>query len=232
MWKLYFHMFKVIIGNEQSEDDLEEGGYGFEFLPIMLSFFQNCIAFGGDAFFQFEHEQDTPFSLLSKSITRILAIEKNIGDMYTSSVCVMKLVGTVLENCTGKIDKYLPDFVSLLYNELDEKPTSRLYKSAILQAFAMLFVYNTTLTYDSLEKLGQTEAMLKTFFSEMNIFRKTYEIRRVLYGIACILANDPRNAPEILSTEIEAMMHTSIVLIDTYVGAKEKEIKKEVVCIN
>jgi hypothetical protein len=64
MWKLYYHMFKIIIGNEGDEVDEEDGGFGFEFLPIMQSFFQNCIAFGGDDLFSFEHEGETPFLLL------------------------------------------------------------------------------------------------------------------------------------------------------------------------
>jgi hypothetical protein len=64
MWKLYYHMFKIIIGNEGDEVDEEDGGFGFEFLPIMQSFFQNCIAFGGDDLFNFEHEGETPFLLL------------------------------------------------------------------------------------------------------------------------------------------------------------------------
>lgn len=91
-------MLHSIIGNENDEVDNADGGYGFEFLPTMQSFFQNCIAFGGDAFFQYEVDGQTPFNLLSKSVSRILDIEKNLGDMYTSSVCVMKLIGTVLEN--------------------------------------------------------------------------------------------------------------------------------------
>lgn len=227
MWKLFFHMFKIIIGNESNEVESADGGYGFEFLPIMQSFFQNCIAFGGDALFQFEVEGETPFQLLTKSISRILEIEKNMGEMYASSVCVMKLIGTILENCAGKVDNVLPDFVSLLQREIDDNPPSKIYKSSILQAFAMCFVYNTTLTYMALENLGITDQMLKAFFSNIKIFKKTYEIRRVLYGMSCIIANDPRHAPEILSTEISAIMNVIVVLIDTYVTAKEKEINKE-----
>lgn len=45
-------------------------------------------------------------------------------------------------------------------------------------------MYNANLTYACLENLGYTEYLLKSLFSSMNIFTKTYEIRRVLYGIS------------------------------------------------
>lgn len=227
MWKLFFHMFKIIIGTPRDDEDCD-GGYGFEFIPIMLSFFQNCISFGGDTLFTYSQDGETAFELMTNSITKILEIEKNIGEMYSSSVCCMKLIGTILENCAGKVDNHLPDFITLLFNELQERPPSKIYKSSILQTFAMCFVYNTRLTYESLELQGQTEEMLKLFFSSMTIFTKTYEVRRVLYGISCIIGNDPREAPEILNSEIPSLMNVVVVLIDTYVRAKEKEIKKEI----
>lgn len=140
-------MFKIIIGNEGDEVDEVDGGFGFEFLPIMQSFFQNCIAFGGDNLFNFQHEEETPFLLLTRCMSKILEIERNMGDMFTSSVCVMKLVGTILENCLGKVDDVLSDIIGLISRELEEKIRSKIYKSAILQAFSMCFVYNTNLTY-------------------------------------------------------------------------------------
>mmetsp|Transcript_35269 Transcript_35269/g.40724 ORF Transcript_35269/g.40724 Transcript_35269/m.40724 type:complete len:184 (-) Transcript_35269:613-1164(-) len=183
MWKLFFHMFKIIIGNEDHEVDSVDGGYGYEFLPIMLSFFQNCIAYGGDGFFEYKIENDTPFSLLKKAIARILFIDKNSGDPGESSVSSMKLLGTVLENCLGKIDDSLPEVLQILHSELEQSP-QKIYKSSILQTFCMCFVYNANLTYACLENLGYTEYLLKSLFSSMNIFTKTYEIRRVLYGIS------------------------------------------------
>lgn len=62
----------------------------------------------------------------------------------------------------------------------------------------------------------------------MGIFRKTFEVRRVLYGISSIISSDPRNAPEILKAEIASIMNIVVVLVDTYVTSKEKEINKEV----
>ena len=41
MWKVFFHMVKIVIGEEKQDPEMDEGGYGFEFLPIMLSFLQN-----------------------------------------------------------------------------------------------------------------------------------------------------------------------------------------------
>lgn len=227
MWKLYYHKLKIIVGDSSKEIDNEDGGYGFEFLSIMISFIQNCISFGGDDFLTYQNEGETPFQLLTKSLERIIQIERNQEDMYSSSVCVMKIIGTILENSFGKIDEFLPIFIKLLHSELILKPNSKIYKSSILQTFSMCFVYNTELTYKSLEDLGLTEYMLKFFFSSMGAFRKLYEIRRVLYGISCIIKNDLTKAPEILKSEISAIMNVVVVLIDSYVRAKEKEINEE-----
>lgn len=132
-----FHMVKIVVGDQTQEVDQNEGGYGFEFLPIMLSFYQNCIAYGGDGLFSFEVDGETPFSILSKSIETILQIDTNLGDSRESSISAMKLIGTFLENLPGKIDEALPSFITLMHSELNNEPESKLYKSSIYQTFAM-----------------------------------------------------------------------------------------------
>ena len=228
MWKLFIHMIGAVIGSDNSEVDQVDGGYGFEFLPIMLSFFQNWIAYGGDAFFEFIYDEKIPFQLLKKSISRVLAIDGNIGEGREASVSAMKLIGTVLENCFGKVDDSLADFIQIIYSELENKPSSKVYKSSILQTFAMCFVYNTNLTYICLEELGYTEYMLRSLFSNINNFKKTFEIRRVLYGFSSIIRSDPRNAPDLIRNEIESIINVVVFLIDAYVNSKEKEITKEI----
>lgn len=135
MWRLYFHMVKIVIGDQTHDVDQNEGGFGFEFLPIMLSFFQNCIAYGGDNFFTFEVDGETPFNLMIKSMGDILNIDQNLGDSRESSISALKLVGTLLENLHGKIDAIIPDIVSLLHSELSKNPESKIFKSSIFQAF-------------------------------------------------------------------------------------------------
>ena len=86
MWKLFYHKLKIITGSSENEIEKTDGGYGFEFFTVMMSFIQNCISFGGDAFFNLQHEGETPFELLMKSMVRILEIERNQENIYVSSV--------------------------------------------------------------------------------------------------------------------------------------------------
>jgi hypothetical protein len=177
-------MVKIVIGDQTQEVDSNEGGFGFEFLPIMLSYFQNCIAYGGDRFFTFEVEGETPFNLLVKSISTILQIDTNLGDSRESSISAMKMIGTLLENLHGKIDHIMPDIITVLHNELKAETDSKLFKSAIFQTFGMCFVYSTSLTYVTLANLGFTEYMLTNFFRSLDKLSKTYEMRRCLYGLS------------------------------------------------
>jgi len=87
MWKIFFHQFKIAIGDENDEDEAVEGAFGFEFIPIMMSFFQNCVSFGGDAFLTHIIDDETPVQLYTKSIKRIIEIERNMGaEIFTTSV--------------------------------------------------------------------------------------------------------------------------------------------------
>ena len=193
MWKIFFHMVKIVIGEEKQDPEMDEGGYGFEFLPIMLSFFQNWVSYGGDSFFTFEVEGETPFSILAKSISKIFQIDENLGDSRESSVSAMKLIGTLLENLHGKIDDALGDLISILHKELSQDPPSKIFKSSILQTFSMCFVYSTSLTYLKLSELGHTEFMIEEFMKSLSDMKKTYEIRRWIYGLSWIIKSKSFN---------------------------------------
>ena len=64
---------------------------------------------------------------------------------------MLKLIQTMLENMTGRLDEAIPDFVKLIHSELKGHSTDKNWRSMLLQTFSMLFVYNSELTFQVLE---------------------------------------------------------------------------------
>ena len=62
----------------------------------------------------------------------------------------------------------------------------------------MCFYYDTDLTFQTLESLGLTEFFLKAWFSNLILFRKSFEMRRALYGLSAIISSDLKKAPAII----------------------------------
>jgi hypothetical protein len=87
-------------------------------------------------------------------LIRCLTVNRN-GSGFIDGVAIMGLIVAILENMQGKLDQDLPQILSLLTGELQFlssiKTEAKNFKSMILQAISMMFVYNSQATFSLLE---------------------------------------------------------------------------------
>lgn len=79
-------------------------------------------------------------------LIRCLAVNRNSSG-FVDGVAIMGLIVAILENMQGKLDNDLPQILTFLTDELQFlssiKTKANNFQSMILQAIAMMFVYNS-----------------------------------------------------------------------------------------
>lgn len=223
MWTIFTKTLMLIPGGEGAE----EGGMMFDFVSYLQAFYQNCIKYDPETFLTGTNENgENYFAHLMRTIPEVLTISRGFGEGMQEGCAMMKLIQTLLENLTGRLDAVIPDFIKLIHSELNMQQ-GKAWRSMLLQTFSMLFFYNSELTFQALEAENLTDEMLKTWFSNLVTFRKCYELKRVIFGLAAILKNDPRKAPALFSSELSQVMNTVLLLAQTHVKSKQKELDQD-----
>lgn len=189
MWKLYPQLLYVCAG----ADGDQEGGFGFEYVtPIVLAL-KNYIAQDPAGMLAVQEGQGgkTRLELLSHFITRCLAVSHNSSDGL-DGVAIMNLLIAILENMQGRVDQNLAGIVSVITAELhwvnSKEKGYKNYRLMVLQALAMCFVYNSTLTFQALEASSVTLPVFGAWLKAMNLFKTDFELRRNIFGLSSIIA--------------------------------------------
>lgn len=74
-----------------------------------------------------------------------------------------------------------------------------------LQAIAMCFTYNSTLTFQVLESQQQTLPVFQAWFTQMNSFKNDFELRRNIFGLGSILKASP--IPDFVAQKLPEMLN-------------------------
>lgn len=61
------------------------------------------------------------------------------------------------------------------------------YRLMVLQALAMCFTYNSSLTFAALESSAITQPVFGAWLKVMNLFKSDYELRRNIFGLSSII---------------------------------------------
>jgi hypothetical protein len=86
--------------------------------------------------------------------------------------------------------------MKVIIDELNTAQTDN-YKSMLLQGIGMCLWYNSILAFHIFEQNNWTEPVFKLLFSMMENFKFDFEIRRILFGLTCILTTPPENLPPV-----------------------------------
>ena len=157
----------------------------------------------------------THLDLLMLFVKRILEINQNGSDMCDGVSC-MNLIIAILENMQGMIDDKMPQIVGFLTNELSflqqkgSDVNHKNFKTMILQAFAMCFSYNASMTFHILESTNMTLSVFQAWFTNMNNFQKDFEIRRVIFGLTAIIKT--ASLPDLVNQKLPDVMNQVTLL--------------------
>mmetsp|Transcript_29520 Transcript_29520/g.44887 ORF Transcript_29520/g.44887 Transcript_29520/m.44887 type:complete len:666 (+) Transcript_29520:641-2638(+) len=147
LWKLFPQLLYVVAGTDENE----EGGYGMEYVNQVVIALKNYTSRDSQGMLAVGQDQDkTHLQLTFHLIQRVLAVNRNSKNCM-DGIAVINLIIAFLENMQGQIDAHMDQLLTFLLDELlyvqsNSKLPSN-YKSMILQAFSMAFVYNAQLVF-------------------------------------------------------------------------------------
>jgi hypothetical protein len=168
MWTLYPQLLYVCAGADGDAD----GGFGFEYVTPIVIALKNYISQDPEGMLKIQEGQGkTRLELLSHFITRCLAVSHNSSDGL-DGVAIMNLLIAILENMQGRVDHALAGIIGVITNELDwvnsKEKGYKNYRLMVLQALAMCFTYNSSLTFEVLESRGITLPVCGAWLKVMN----------------------------------------------------------------
>ena len=71
----------------------------------------------------------------------------------------------------------------------------------------MMFVYNSQATFSLLESTGCTLMVFQAWFSNMNEFKKDFEIRRNIFGLSAIIKTPDTCLPQLVLERLPDIMN-------------------------
>jgi len=145
---------------------------------------------------------------LFKFLQRTLVVNSN-GNHKLDGIIAMKILITLMENLPGQIDAALPQFVGMLLAELKnavEEKAPKNYISMILQAICVSFFNNCAATLQIIESNQQTVAVFSCLMDNMKNFKHEFEIRRIVFGLTCIVRTPAQSLPPIVAQKMQEIM--------------------------
>ena len=198
---------KITAGTEQEIS----GGFALEYFAQMEEFFKNIVQFASDQLFELSTDGISYFDLILKSLSKIINISE---DQYSISegIVSIRIINSIIENLSGKIDNYIPQFVELVTKEFDKDKSDWQYIQCLLQWLFNWFYYNPYLTISSLKSIGETHSLVEAWFSNFNQFKHPNIIRSVIIGTISLLNADVNQLPEEIVSQLNKIKGTEVSL--------------------
>ena len=118
---------------------------------------------------------------------------------------ILRVLIALLENLPGQLDESMPQLVGMLLAELKmafENQSVSNYRSMLLQAMSMALYNNSQLTLTIIENENQTVAVFGNWLQFMSKFKLEFEIRRIIFGLLCILKTPVANLPQVVQNQL------------------------------
>jgi hypothetical protein len=139
---------------------------GIDFMDEMLPSLDNYISYGQDVFASNEHIQRMMFDVID-TVMR----SDRLGE--ADRVCACKLIESVLLNCRGHVDQYVPAFLNLSFTYIftGSMKTSE-FKVHCLEIVINCIYYNPQLTLSVLEENQWTQGFFTLWFNTLDKFSR------------------------------------------------------------
>ena len=121
----------------------------------------------------------------------------------------MRVAISIFENYPQQIDAAMENLVGILLAEVQlafsTSGVPKNYRSMVLQAVATAFYNNSAVTFGVLENNNFTGALFQNWLGFMPKFTLEFEIRRILFGLGCILKTNPDQIPQLVKDRLPSI---------------------------
>lgn len=158
--------------------------------------FLNFMAKMGDRFLTSHDVFGISFVDLLFEMIRKIGSGTLISNVDINIILAMRLLIGLIENFKGKIDSIIPKILDLSTELMREKRSDSL-KSILLQLVSMMFWYNGDLTMKLLFERKILKDILDIWFSNIAMFKNTFEKEREILGLSGLLGVSKGNFPDV-----------------------------------
>ncbi|KAG2183579.1 hypothetical protein INT43_006585 [Umbelopsis isabellina] len=195
---------------------------GIDFMDEMLPSLDNYISYGQDVFASNEHIQRMMFDIID-TVMR----SDRLGE--ADRVCACKLIESVLLNCRGHVDQYVPAFLNLSFTYIftgSMKTTE--FKVHCLEIVINCVYYNPQLTLSVLEENQWTQGFFTLWFNTLDKFSRVHDKKLVIVALCSLLELPFEAIPASLQAGWSQMLNGMLVVFKTLPKAiqNRKEMEK------
>eukprot|EP00026_Physarum_polycephalum_P001519 Phypoly_transcript_01521.p1 GENE.Phypoly_transcript_01521~~Phypoly_transcript_01521.p1 ORF type:complete len:1104 (+),score=247.66 Phypoly_transcript_01521:276-3314(+) len=133
-----------------------------------------------------------------------------------------ELVESMLHNCKGRVDRFLPEMISLAVQRLNTEIESDEFKVLLIEVVANALYYNPVLALQILESQGTTQAVFAKWLELIPLFKRPFDIKLVVLGLAAIFELPLASLPPIIQQGSKFILEAIVKLLQ-----KAEKLRKE-----
>ncbi|KAF9586016.1 hypothetical protein BGW38_010410 [Lunasporangiospora selenospora] len=166
-----------------------------DFMEEMFPSLDNYVSYGKDVVSQNENVQ----AMIYDIIETVMKSDR-LGENDRVTGC--KLAESLLLNCRGSVDKYLPPILGLVFEYLavDERIKTAEFRIQAVEVVMNCLYYNPGATLRLLEENGWTQRFLSVWFANLDKFTRVHDKKLSIVALCSILSVPVEQLPAALQS--------------------------------
>ncbi|KAI9729727.1 MAG: hypothetical protein M1834_006678 [Cirrosporium novae-zelandiae] len=159
------------------------------YLEDMLPALENYVAYGTDMLIQ-----NPAYLAAVVSMVEDIFLDQKVGGV--DRICGCKLAEAVMLNLRGRADQYIPTFITLAMNVLNDGTTKvKSYRIHLMEMVINSIYYNPILALHVLEQKGWTNKFFSAWFSNIDNFTRVHDKKLSIAAINSLLTLNAQDIP-------------------------------------
>jgi hypothetical protein len=176
-----------------------------DYIADMIPPIDNFISRGTEVFLSGPYP-DMVMAIYKKAVDNHDTNEQEAGQ-------ATELVESVLHNCKGRVDRYLPEIIRIAVSRLASSADSEDFKVLLIEVIANSLYYNPALTLQILESQGTTQAVFGKWLELVPLFKRPFDIKLVVLGLSAIFELPLSSLPPIVQQGSKFIMEAIVKLL-------------------
>lgn len=192
-----------------------------DFMEEMLPCLDNYISYGSQVFCTSQDHQAMMYDIIETVMNN-----DRVGE--SDRVCACKLIESLLLNCRGHMDSYIPSFLNLAFQFIFANSMKSVeFKVHCLEVVINSLYYNPSLTMRILEENHWVKGFFGLWFQHLNKFSRVHDKKLVIAALCAILETPFDQMPGSLHEGWPSLLDTILACFQTLPKAIENREQME-----
>jgi len=133
-----------------------------------------------------------------------------------------ELIESVLHNCRGRVDRVIPEVISVTVSRLANSCEEKEFKVLLIEVIANALYYNPGLTLQILEAQGLTTTVFSIWLQAIPLFKRQFDIKLIALGLSSVFELRLASLPPLIQHGAKQILEALVKLLK-----KSEELRKE-----